>query len=512
MAQSISESGTGLTGPPAGVGSPEPATSSTTGNKGLALAIIAIAQLLLVLDATIVSVALPTAQIDLDISDSSRQWVVTGYTLAFGGLLLLGGRISDYAGRKLSFVVGLIGFSFASALGGLAVNGGMLFAARGLQGAFAALMAPAALSLLAVTFTGEKERARAFAIFGGIAAGGGALGLVLGGVLTEYVSWRWCLGVGTPIALVAAVAAVKALTESKVSGGTRYDVSGAVTVTAGLVALVYGLSNASEQGWSATRTIGFIVAGVVLLIAFVIIESRAAAPLLPLRVLWERNRGGSYLVGLMIGAALLAFFLFLTFYLQQILGYSALRSGVAFLPFTFGIGIGVGLAAKLATLLRPGLLIAVGLLVAAGGLALLTRIGVDTGYTTHVLPGVLLISLGLGLTFGPVQSTALFKVESEDSGVASAMVNTTQQIGGSIGTALLNTIFANAVVSYLAESTSGVPSPVDAQLAAIHGYATAFWIGAGILLASALVALVLITVTRAEAAEAADAVPSPAGL
>ena len=509
MAPSVKRSGIGLNGPP----SRKPLSgraSPSVRNKGLALSIIAMAQLLLVLDATIVNVALPTAQLDLGISDSDRQWVVTGYTLAFGGLLLLGGRISDYAGRKRSFLVGLLGFALASALGGLAANGAMLFAARGLQGAFAALMAPAALSLLAVTFTGEKERARAFAIFGGIAAGGGALGLLLGGVLTEYVSWRWCLGVGTPIALIAAVAGSRVLVESRVAGRTRYDVSGAATVTAGLVALVYGLSNASSQGWSAPRTVGFVLAGLVLLVVFVVIEARVVAPLLPLRVLWERNRGGSYLVGLMIGTALLAFFLFLTFYLQQILGYSALRSGVAFLPFTVGIGIGVGLSAQLATRLRPGLLIAIGLVVAAGGLALLTRIGVDTSYWTYVLPPVVLISLGLGLTFGPVQSTALFKVDGADSGVAGAMVNTTQQIGGSVGTALLNTIFANAVTGYLADRP-GTPSPLDAQLAAIQGYATAFWIGAGILVASALVAIVLITATRAEAAAAAEAV-GPAGV
>ncbi|GAA2556811.1 MFS transporter [Winogradskya consettensis] len=466
--------------------------------KGLILATIAIAQLLLVLDATIVSIALPTAQVDLGISDSGRQWVVTAYTLAFGGLLLLGGRISDYAGRKRSFLIGLIGFALASALGGFAVNQGMLFAARGLQGAFAALMAPAALSLLAVTFTGERERARAFAIFGGIAAGGGALGLLLGGLLTEYVSWRWCLGVGTPIALVTAIVAAVVLTESKAAGRTRYDVTGAVTVTAALVALVYGLSNASSQGWSAGLTIGLIAAGVVLLVAFWIVEHRSANPLLPLRVVQERNRGGSYLVGLMLGTALLAFFLFLTFYLQLILGYSALRSGLAFLPFTLGIGAGVGVGAKLATLVRPGVLIASGLLVAAAGLALLTRIGVDTSYWTHVLPPVVLISLGLGLTFGPVQSTALVGIGAADAGVASAMVNTTQQIGGSIGTALLNTIFANAVTGYVADHGAGA-----VQLATIHGYAVTFWVGAGILVASAVVAIVFITATRAEAAEAA---------
>jgi EmrB/QacA subfamily drug resistance transporter len=477
----------------------------TTGRrKGLILAVIAIAQLLIVLDATIVSIALPTAQADLSISDSGRQWVVTAYTLAFGGLLLLGGRIADYAGRKRSFVIGLVGFALASALGGVAVNAGMLFAARGLQGAFAALMAPAALSLLAVTFTGGRERARAFAIFGGIAAGGGALGLLLGGLLTEYVSWRWCLGVGTPIALAAAIAAAVVLTESRAAGRTRYDVAGAVTVTAALVALVYGLSNASSEGWSAGLTIGLIAAGVVLLTAFWIIESRSAAPLLPPRVVWERNRGGSYLVGLMLGTALLAFFLFLTFYLQQILGYSALESGVAFLPFTVGIGIGVGLSAKLATLVRPAPLIAIGLLLAAGGLALLTRIGLDTGYWTHVLPPVVLISLGLGLTFGPVQSTALIGIDEADAGVASAMVNTTQQIGGSIGTALLNTIFANTVAGYLADRASPGGSAPDVRLATISGYATTFWVGAGILAASAVVALIFIRATRTEAAQAAE--------
>ncbi len=300
--------------------------------RWMALAVIAVAQLMIILDATIVNIALPSAQRELGISTADRQWVVTAYTLAFGGLLLLGGRIADYNGRKRTFIIGLLGFAFASGLGGLAPTAGLLFAARGLQGAFAALLAPAALSLITVTFVAPKERARAFGVFGAISGGGAALGLILGGFLTEYFSWRWCLGVNVPIALITAVAAVPFVHESKAPGDTRYDIPGAVLSTLGLVSLVYGFTEAAKpknaaatgisavNGWTATPTLFFLSLAVILLVAFVVWEMRTTNPLLPMRIVLDRNRGGSYLTFLFVGAGLFAMFLFLTYYFQINLG------------------------------------------------------------------------------------------------------------------------------------------------------------------------------------------------
>ncbi|MGZ4596958.1 MAG: MFS transporter, partial [Actinomycetes bacterium] len=340
---------------------PAESTSAQTSTPGpdprrwLALAVLAAAQLMIVLDASIVNIALPSAQKDLGISNADRQWVVTAYTLAFGGLLLLGGRIADYTGRKRTFVIGLLGFAGASALGGLAPNEALLFAARALQGGFAALMAPAALSIVTVTFTDPKERAKAFGVFGALAGGGAAIGLIVGGVLTEYASWRWCLGVNVPVALIVAGAAIPIVHESKAHGDTRYDVPGVLLATIGLVSLVYGFTEAarakhpgnpadtSVQGWTAAPTLTFLAVGVLLLIAFVYWETRATNPMLPLRVVLNRNRGGSYLVFLLVGAGLFAMFLFLTYYFQINLGYSPLKSGFAFLPFSGGIIFAAGI-------------------------------------------------------------------------------------------------------------------------------------------------------------------------
>jgi len=308
--------------------------------RWVALGVIAVAQLMVVLDASIVNIALPSAQRALNISDANRQWVVTAYALAFGGFLLLGGRIADFIGRKRAFVIGLVGFGVASAIGGIAQNQGELFAARGLQGAFAALMAPAALSLITVTFTEPRERAKAFAVYGGISGGGAALGLILGGVLTEYASWRWTLLVNTPIAIATAVAGFLVVRESRAEGKPRYDIPGVITSTLGLLALVYGFTKANEDGWSATSTISFLAAAGVLLAAFVVIERNTAEPLLPPRVFTERNRAGAFLVSLLIGLSLFGMFLFLVYYLQGTLHYSALKSGLAFLPFSAGIVVG----------------------------------------------------------------------------------------------------------------------------------------------------------------------------
>jgi EmrB/QacA subfamily drug resistance transporter len=478
--------------------------------RWLALGIIAIAQLMVILDASIVTIALPHAQADLGITTADRQWVMTAYTLAFGGLLLLGGRIADYGGRKRFFVWGLLGFAAASALGGAAPNAGFLFAARALQGAFAALLAPAALSLITVTFTEGRERARAFGVYGAVSGGGAAIGLLAGGSLTEYASWRWCLLVNVPIALVVAAAALPVVRESKAEGRARYDLPGAVTVTVGLLALVYGFTRAAEQGWGAGITIGLLSAAAALLVAFVVVEARAAAPLLPLRVAWERNRGGSFLASLLVGAGLFAMFLFLTFYFQQTLGYSALRSGFAFLPFSVGIIVSAGLASQVLPRTGPKILMAGGIALAVVGLLLLTRVGLHTGYASHVLPAELLISVGMGFAFVPMSSVALIGVEPGDAGVASALVNTTQQVGGSLGIALLNTVYATAVTGYLADHPAGPRAAAQAQAQAqIEGYTTSF-VWSAVMIAVAVVAVVVLIRAGREDVPI-EGMPLPAG-
>ncbi|HEY6744776.1 MAG TPA: MFS transporter [Mycobacteriales bacterium] len=469
-----------------------PQSGAQDSRRWLALAVIAVSQLMVVLDASIVNIALPSAQRDLGITDADRQWVVTAYTLAFGGLLLLGGRIADYVGRKRMLIVGLLGFAGASALGGIASTAELLFAARALQGAFAALLAPAALSLITVTFTEPKERARAFGVFGAVSGGGAAIGLVVGGILTEYASWRWCLGVNVPIAIGAAIAAALIVTESKAHGNTKYDVPGAVLVTAGLVSLVYGFTEAAKPdlGWTAGTTVFFLVAAVVLLVAFVVWESRVANPLLPLRIALDRNRGGSYIIFLLVGAGLFGMFLFLAYYFQLNLGYSALKSGLALLPFSGGIIIGAGVVSQLLPRVGPKPLMIPGLALSVVGMLWLTQVTAETSYLTHVLPAELLMSFGMAAVFIPASSTALVGVDEHDAGVASALLNTSQQIGGSLGTALLNTLYASAVTSYLA---ARVKVPEDVQRlqgdALIHGYHVAFF-WAAVLLAAGLVAAI----------------------
>ncbi len=474
-----------------------------------ALTVLAAAQLMIVLDASIVNIALPSAQSDLDISNADRQWIVTAYTLAFGALLLLGGRIADYTGRKRTFVIGLLGFAGASAIGGLAPNQELLFAARALQGAFAALMAPAALSLITVTFTAPKERARAFGVFGALAGSGAAIGLIVGGVLTEYASWRWCLGVNVPVALIVAAAAIPLVHESKAPGDTRYDVPGVLLATMGLFSLVYGFTEAaraknpddprdtSVQGWTDPSTVTFLSLAVVLLVAFVLWERRAANPMLPLRIVLHRSRGGSYLVFLFVGAGLFAMFLFLTYYFQVNLGYTPLQAGFAFLPFSAGVILTAGVVSQLLPRLGPKPLMVPGLAVAVVGMLLLTQIDADTPYWQVVLPAEILMSVGLAAVFIPASSTALIGVGQHDAGVASAVLNTSQQIGGSLGTALLNTLFAAAVTGYL---TDHVRSPADAQRlvpnALIHGYHVAFFWGAVLLAAAFLVALFVVNARK----------------
>ncbi|MFF1273950.1 MFS transporter [Streptomyces marokkonensis] len=478
------------------------APSGQDANRWRALVFIALAQLMVVLDATIVNIALPSAQQDLGISDGNRQWVVTAYALAFGGLLLFGGRIADLWGRKRAFVLGLGGFALASALGGAATNEAMMFGARALQGAFGALLAPAALSLLAVMFTDGKERAKAFGIYGAIAGGGGAVGLILGGFLTEYLDWRWTFFVNIPFAVVAAVGAYFVIREPE-GGRNRspLDVPGVILSTVGLVALVYGFTRAESEGWSDSVTVGMFVASAVLLAAFVAVEARVKAPLLPLRVITERNRGGVYLsLGLAI-IAMFGLFLFLTYYLQVVQGYSPVKTGFAFLPMIAGMIVGsTQIGTRLMTRVAPRLLMAPGFVVAALGMLLLTQLEIDSSYTALLLPAMLLLGLGMGTAFMPAMSLATLGVEPRDSGVASAMVNTSQQVGGAIGTALLNTIAASATTSYVADHIGGATSRSQQQLVQlqgqVQGYTSAIWFAVGILVAAAAIAAVLINAGR----------------
>jgi EmrB/QacA subfamily drug resistance transporter len=458
------------------------------------LFVVAIAQLMIVLDSSIMNIAIPSAKLELGISDANQQWVITAYTLAFGSLLLLGGRIGDYMGRKKIFLIGLAGFAAASALGGIASTQGILYASRALQGVFAALLAPAALAIISVTFTVPKERAKAFGVIGAISGGGAAIGLILGGTLTEYFSWRWCLGVNTPIAILAAILAIKFVHESKAQGDNSYDIPGVLTATAGLFTLTYGFHEAAIKGWSDSLTISFLLAAVVLLVVFVLIEKRVKNPLMPLRVVTDRNRGGSYLGSLVVGAGLFSMFLFLGLYLQVILGYTPLRSGFAFLPFTAGIIVFAGVASQLLPKFRPRALMVPGLVAASAGMLMLSRVTPETSYATHVLPALLIMSSGMALVFIPLTSTALHAVSPHDTGVASAMLNTSQQIGGSLGTALLNTVAATATTTYAA---------ANAQLgeklmpfAMTHGFTVAFKFSAGLLFIGAIVLFFFINVGK----------------
>jgi EmrB/QacA subfamily drug resistance transporter len=480
----------------------EPAAEPAADPKRFrALFVIAVAQLMVVLDASVVIIALPSAQRALHISTANREWMLTAYTLAFAGLLLLGGRIADYFGRKRMFVISLLGFAGASALGGLAQNAAMLFSARALQGAFAAVMAPSALSLLTVAFTEPKERARAFGVYGGIAGGGAAIGLILGGFLTEFASWRWTLLINVPIAVLAALGALRVVRESKSPANHGYDLPGAVTVTGGLLALVYAFTKAGSDGWASSVTVTLFAIAGVLLVAFVLLERRAAHPLLPLRVVLDRNRGGSFIASLLVGTAMLGTFLSLTYYFQGTLHYSAMKSGFAFVPFSLGIIGGATAASRFLPRFGPRAVMSFGLVMAAAGLGLFTTLDVHSSYWVTVLPAEVIVSLGMGLAFVAMSSTALIGVHPEDAGVASALVNATQQTGGSMGAALINTIATTATASYLVAHGT---SPAAQAAGAIHGYTTAFTFSAIVLAAAAASAFFLIRRARLTTAGAAD--------
>ncbi|POX52584.1 MFS transporter [Streptomyces sp. Ru72] len=472
-----------------------------------ALGVIALAQLMVVLDATIVNIALPSAQQDLGFDNNGRQWIVTAYSLAFGSLLLLGGRLADLFGRKTTFIIGLVGFAAASALGGAANGFTMLVVARAVQGLFGALLAPAALSLLTTTFTDAKERARAFGVFGAIAGSGAAVGLVLGGLLTEYLNWRWTLYVNDVIAVFALIGAIVFISRSVPAQRPRLDIPGVILVSGGLFGVVYGFANAETHHWSNWMTWGFLVAGGVLLLAFFLWQARAKHPLLPLRVLADRNRGAALSTVLISSAGMFGVFLFLTYYLQATLGYSPVKNGVAFLPMVGALMVMAQLSTNvLVPKVGPKVIVPIGMLLAAGGMVWLTRLGLHSGYAAHVLPPLLLIGAGLGLSMPAAMSYATLGVQASDQGVASAAVNTTQQVGGSVSTALLNTLATSAATDY---AKHHMTDPLVKANAALHSYSTAYWWSAGFFAFAVLVTALLFR-RRATPQPAADTPAAPA--
>ncbi|WP_027932383.1 MFS transporter [Amycolatopsis thermoflava] len=458
--------------------------------RWLILVMIGLAQLMVVLDATIVNIALPTAQHELGFSSDARQWVVTAYALAFGSLLLLGGRVNDLFGRKRAFLIGLAGFALASAVGGAANGIEMLIVARAAQGVFGALLAPAALSLLTTTFTDPKERGRAFGIFGAIAGGGAAVGLLLGGVLTEYLDWRWCMFVNIVFAVIAFAGGSSLLRHRPSEDRPKLDIPGTVVSTLGLFAVVYGFANAETHDWSSPLVWGFLAAGVVLLGVFVRIETRVAHPLLPMRVLLDRNRGGAYLAVFLLGIGMFGIFLFLTYYLQQNLGFTPITSGLAFLPMVGTLMVSATLSTSvLLPRVGPKVLVGAGMVIAAAGLFWLSGIDSASTYASGVLFPLMVAGVGIGLSMAPSMNVAISGVDPHDAGVASATVNTGQQIGGSIGTALLSSVAADAATSFVAGKT---PTPQLLADAAIHSYTTAFAWAAGIFLLGAVICGLLI--------------------
>jgi EmrB/QacA subfamily drug resistance transporter len=475
--------------------------------RWLVLAVVAVAQLMVVLDATVINIALPSAQHALGFSDNDRQWVVTCYALAFGSLLLLGGRIGDLFSRKRVLITGLAGFAVASAVGGAAVSFPMLAGARTLQGAFGALLAPAALGTLTGTFTDPRERGRAFAVYGAVSSGGAGVGLILGGLLTQYLSWRYTLYVNLIFAAFAIAGALAWIGASRPATRPRLDWPGTVLASGGLLLIVFGFSRAETAGWSAPLTITCLVVGPLLLAAFVAAERRSAHPLLPLRVILDRTRGGSYAVLGLTGIALFGVFLFLAYYLQQVKGYSPLTSGLLFLPFVGGILVSSTVSSTALPRVGPRVLIASGMLLGVGAMAYLTQLTVTSSYAAVILPAEIVLGLGFGIIFAVTINTATAHVLRQDTGVASALVNTMQQVGGSIGLSALSTVALTATASYLAVHHAG---PLVPAIAATHGYTTAFTVAAAILGLGVIIAVVLLpSGRRFSEAGTADAGPTP---
>lgn len=452
------------------------------------LAAVATAQLMIGLDLTIMNIALPSVQRSLDLSDPGRQWVITIFALGYGGLLLLGGRLSDLLGRRRSLMIGLTGFALASALGGAAVNPAMLLTSRALQGVFGALLTPSVLATLAAAFPTPAERGKAFGIYGTVMGSSSGVGVVLGGLLTEYLDWRWCMFVNLPIAIAAGAGVLYAVRPVPRTAGVRVDIVGALLATTGMMALVFGFARAESDGWGAAITIVSLVAGVLVLAAFVWAQTRIAGPLLPLRVILDRRRAGSYLSVLSLSVGMFATLFFLTFHLQNVLGYSPVKAGLAFLPLTVGLLVGVRVVSTLLARVPVRALLCPGLLTIAAGLVMLGLLRADSGYLFHVLPVFLLVGLGSGWVLITANSTATLGAGA-DTAVAGAMVMTSQQIGASLGTALLSTIAGTAAADYLRSH------PGSAARAAVHGFNVAS-LGAAAFLCVAATAIFFITGTQ----------------
>ena len=464
-------------------------------NPWLVLVVVCMAQFMVILDATIVNVALPSIQADLGMSEADLQWVVNAYALTFGGFLLLGGRAGDLAGRKLVFLVGVVIFSAASLLCGIAPTSEFLIVFRGAQGLGAALIAPAALSIITTTFAEGQERTKAMGVWAAIAVGGGAVGLVLGGMLTDWLSWPWIFFVNVPVGIVVFAAAWRLVPESKDEREHKsFDLAGAVTVTAGLLALVYGIVKAQEKGWTSLHTGGFFAAAILLIAAFLVIEKRSAEPLVRLSIFRIATVRSANATMFLVAAGLFAMFFFNTLYLQRVLGYSALEAGLAFLPFTAGIIIGAGLSQGLVPKLGAREVPLIGMPLAITGLLLFTRLEPGGSYLIDFLPGVMLASIGMGLTFVPVTLIATSGISNDDAGLASGLFNTSQQIGGALGLAILSTLAVNRTENTLA-SAGGQPSPADQAQALVNGFHIAY-IGGATMIAVAWLALLLLLKRR----------------
>ncbi|HWE65677.1 MAG TPA: MFS transporter [Acidimicrobiales bacterium] len=454
--------------------------------RWLILLVVLIAQVMILIDATVINVALPSAQKSLHFSTANREWVITAYVLAFGSLLPLGGRLADLLGRKKMFLLGLVGFGLFSAVAGAAPDTAVLLIARTLQGVFAAVLAPTAVSMIAVTFTDPGERNKAFAIFGAGSGSAGALGLLLGGVLTSYVNWRWTMFVNVAFAAAAIVGALALMTNSADPRRPRLDVPGTILVSGGLFLLVFGGAKAETDGWGASITIASFVVGLVLLAGFILVERRASYALVPLRVLTNRNRGASYLALGLSNASLFAVFLFLTYYFQEILGYSPVKTGLLFLPVPLSIGVAATITqAKLLPLLSTRSILAGGMTLSAIGVGLLTQVGVQGDYVAWVLPSLVLMGAGFGPAFVVAIAMGSVPDHPEDAGTAGSMNNVSQQIGAALGIALISTIVASATTSYL-HAHAPTNSSTLAH-ASVHGYRAGSWWAAAIFLAGAVI-------------------------
>jgi EmrB/QacA subfamily drug resistance transporter len=473
--------------------------------KGLALLVLAMSQLMIVLDVSVVNVALPDIAKDLHVATANDlSWVVTGYTLTFGGFLLLGGKLADRLGRRRIFVAGATLFAVASLLGGLAGSLGLLIGARLLQGLGGALMAPSALSMLTVVFAEGRERNRALGVWAAISAGGAAIGLILGGVLTEYASWRWVLFINVPVAALAVLGALRILPESRDARARGFDVPGAVLATGGLIALVYALVKGNDYGWTSARTLLMLGLAVGLLAAFVVVQRRVRDPLVDFRLFRSRSLLGADLGALFVGAGLFAVFFFLILWMQQVHGYSPLRAGFAFLPMTGFIVVGAAISSQLLARIGARPLLIVGpSLGAAGMLALALRLQPDSSYASVILPALCLLALGMGMTFVALTSSAVAGVPQEDAGVASALLNSGQQIGGSLGLAILTAV-STARTDAIAAGPPGSPAFVDAL---VSGWALGFVVAAGFLAMAGIVSGSLVRLPRTAPAGEPDPVP-----